>query len=239
MMLGKILVVCVILLLIPASIFCMDFAVSLKGGIGFPFFSGSDYQDFLDFGTSQVEEYGTYYRTRFLLSYTLGASAEIGFFRFLSLQPEVLVSWAGGAYGFPENINLYSYTEFIRTTYVELPVLLKIRINMSPGSTRWRRVTLFAGPGAAFKLSNGKVESRVDGEEARSEKLSADFLTDRYYFLLFGLGYERARHSNRRFTSFELRYHRRSIHHIICQLHTREGKTRQLRDHAQISPLLW
>jgi hypothetical protein len=47
----------------------------------------------------------------------------------------------------------------------------------------------------------------VDGEDFMSENLPPDFLADRYYFLLFGLGFERARSSRRSFTSFELRYH--------------------------------
>ena len=113
MMLRKGIVLCTVLLCIPASSFCMDFAVVVRGGIGFPFFSGSDYQDLLDFGTSAVEEYGTYYRTRFMLSYSLGVSAEIGFFEFLSIQPEAHISWGGGAYGYPENNYLYDYTESI------------------------------------------------------------------------------------------------------------------------------
>ena len=185
----------------------MDFAVGVKGGVGFPFFSGSDYQDFLDFGTSTVEGYGSYYRTRFLLSYSLGVSAEIGFFNFLSLQPEAHISWSGGAYGYPENYYLYSYKEYIRTTCVELPLLLKIRINRNAGNSYWRRFTLFAGPGIAFKLSDGKVKSEVDGEDFTSEKLAPDFLTDRYYFLLFGFGFDRSRQSQKRFTTLEFRYH--------------------------------
>jgi hypothetical protein len=207
MILRKSFVLCALVFFMPLSAWSMDFAVGVKGGIGFPFFTGSDYQEFLDFGTSQVVEYGTYYRTRFMFSYTLGVSVEAGFFSFLSVQPEVMFSWGGGAYGFPENYYLYSYTEFVRTTYIELPVLLKIRINADAGSSYWRRFTLFAGPGIAFKLSDGKVKSRVDGQENSSEKLSSNFLTDRYYFLLFGLGYERARRSPGAFTSFELRYH--------------------------------
>jgi len=48
-----------------------------------------------------------------MLSYSLGVSAEIGFFKFLSLQPEAHISWGGGAYGHPENNYLYDYTESI------------------------------------------------------------------------------------------------------------------------------
>ncbi len=47
----------------------------------------------------------------------------------------------------------------------------------------------------------------MDNEGFMSEELPSDLLADRYYFLLFGLGFERARKSQRRFTSFELRYH--------------------------------
>ena len=206
-MLGRGMVLCAVLLLIPLSSFCMDYAFGVKGGMGFPFFSGSDYQELLDFGTSQVEEYGTHYRTRFMFSYSLGVSAEIGFIDLLSVQPELYFSWSGGAYGYPENSFLYSYTEYIRTTFLELPLLLKLRVHGDSGPSHWRRFTLFAGPGAAFKLSNGRVKGRVDGEESMSENLPSDFLADRYFFLVFGLGFERARLSEKSFTSFELRYH--------------------------------
>ena len=47
----------------------------------------------------------------------------------------------------------------------------------------------------------------MDNEYFTSEKLASNFLADRYYFLLFGLGFERAHNSRGRFSSFELRYH--------------------------------
>ena len=84
-----------------------------------------------------------------------------------------------------ENSDLYDYTELIMTTYLELPLLLKVRIHGTTGSSLWRRFTLFAGPGIAFKLGDGKVKTRVDNEYFSSEKLSSNFLADRYYFLLF------------------------------------------------------
>jgi hypothetical protein len=206
MILRKSIILCTILFCMPVSAFCMDFAIGVKGGIGFPFFSGTDYQDFLDFATTAVEEYGTYYRTRFMLSYSLGAFVEIGIFNFLSIQPEAIFSWGGGAYGYPENYYLYDYKEYIRTTYLELPVLLKIRMTRNAGTTHWRRYTLFAGPGIALKLSDGKVKGKVDGEDYMSDELPHDYLTDRYYFLLFGIGLDFSRGSQRTFTTVELRY---------------------------------
>lgn len=183
----------------------MDFAIGVKGGIGYGFFRGADYQELLDLGTSAVEPF-SYFRTNFMLSYSGGVYAELGLFNFLSIQPEAIITNAGGAYGFPENAEYYKYKEFIKMTYAELPVLLRIRFTRSSGSFDWRRYCFYGGPGIAFLLGDGKLKAVSGGEEV-SQKLPPGNLADSYYFAVVGAGIDMGSFSSNTFTSIEIRYH--------------------------------
>ena len=215
MVLRKITIVLFAILFIPVSAFCLDYGIGVKGGVGFSFFRGDDYQALLDFGTTAVEPYGTYFRTRFMLSYSAGVFAELGLLDFFSIQPEAIFTFGGGAYGYPENYSLYDYKEYLKMTYVELPALVKIRYarRIKPryarkrGSFEWIRCSIYAGPGIAFLLGDGKAMSKVDGEEYMSAELPSNYFKDSYYFLIFGAGVDIGRGNSRTYTTVDLRYH--------------------------------
>jgi hypothetical protein len=189
--------------------FCLDYGIGMKLGVGFPFFSGNDYQDLLDFLTvfNGVDAFGTSYRTRFKLGFSVGVFVTLGLVDFFAIQPEAIITFGGGAFGFPENEFLYSVKEHLNSRYVELPVLAKLRFGGKEGISDSLRYSLFAGPGIAFKIADGKDKLKIDDETVLDIDLPENFFADNYYFLVFGLGLNGLSRSNKTYTTFEIRYH--------------------------------
>jgi hypothetical protein len=75
------------------------------------------------------------------------------------------------------------------------------------GSFDWKRFSVYAGPGIAVLLGDGKVRSDVDGEEYSSAELPPNYFKDTYYFVIFGAGVDVGRSGARRYATVDLRYH--------------------------------
>jgi len=141
-----------------------DLSVALKAGLGYPFFSGTDYQAWLgaledvfladngypvDFETSWISKSS---------GYSVGLSMTLGLFDLLALQPEVFYTWAGGAYGYSDPGGFGNVVYMDRLNYAEAVVLTVFRL----GSGR-RTLNLFAGPDLAVRLQNVRMRIYQEG----------------------------------------------------------------------------
>jgi hypothetical protein len=210
----KCMIIVFITLFAPVACFGFDLGLGVKLGAGYPFFSGQDYKDVLEAATiaSGVDAYGASFSTRFKVGFSGGVYATLGFFDFLALQTEAIFSMGGGAIGFPENDELYSYREAYNVSMIEVPVLLKLRFGYRKGDNvkpstyavsrkakhpkyiRSKKIKpskyIMAGPGMAFLLGDGNVVVKIDGYKEGSWPLSDDFFAGSYAFLVFGAGFE-------------------------------------------------
>lgn len=139
----------------------LDVTVGPRVGLGYAFFYGDDYSDYLDAADAE---------RAFTLGFVVGAFAEIGMLPFLAIQPEVLFS-GGGAY---ENLNPgYRY---IQTTHVELPVLVKAKFVED-------LIHVFAGPNLMIPV--GQWTSETDSMQV---DIDMDTVADAIFGTVFGVG---------------------------------------------------
>jgi hypothetical protein len=108
-------VVLVVLLALPLAAFAFDFAAGIIGGGAFPFYTGSDFKDFLA---------SNGFKTKFRFGYGGGGFFTIGMIDLLAFQPEVMASVMGANYG--NSVLTVKETLF----FIEVPVLLKVRFKV-------------------------------------------------------------------------------------------------------------
>ncbi len=104
----------------------------------------------------------------------IGAYANIGVADIISIQPEVLYSMKGASQSL--SVGGSTYTATVKLNYLDIPVLLKVNVPLSGGSSI--RPSLFAGPSLGILLSSKtKVEGGGVSQESdtKSDTKSTDF----------------------------------------------------------------
>jgi len=133
----KIILIGAILVFVTVLASAFDVTIGIKGGVGYPFYSGSDYEAVLAAGAS----------TKFRLGYSAGAFVTLGIINWLAIQPEIMYSSLGGNFGDS------SSTWYDRANVIEIPLLLKLRLKM--GSLR---ICPFAGADVLLKIGDWNFE---------------------------------------------------------------------------------
>jgi hypothetical protein len=133
-------------------------------GLSYPFFTGSDYQDYLSAQEADFlanEGYFVHWGTRFStkgLGFNAGASLTIGLSEVFALQPEIHLSRFGGCYGFDDSVTYGEVLYVDRLRSVDGMLLAALRFG---GANR--KVTLFAGPDVAFRWGEVGIKVYQEG----------------------------------------------------------------------------
>jgi hypothetical protein len=141
-----------------------DLSASFKLGLGYPFYTGQDYQGWLAFLEDDFladEGYSVDFDTRFNgkgLGVAAGLSLAIGLSDFFVLQPEVCISRFGGCYGFNDSVSYGEVVYVDRLRCVETMLLAALRLGRGKS-----RVTLFAGPDVAFRWGEVGIKMFQEG----------------------------------------------------------------------------
>jgi hypothetical protein len=131
----------VVLLILPLAAFAFDVTIGVKGGVAAPFYTGADYEDLLAGGA----------QTEFRLGFSAGGFVTIGIIDLLAIQPEVMYSMMGGNFG----DDLATWLD--KVTFLEVPVLLKVRLKAGNLSLHPS-----IGPDFLIKIGEWKAELRDD-----------------------------------------------------------------------------
>jgi hypothetical protein len=159
------------LILIPAAVFGLDIKVGLKGGAGFPFYVGDDYDSYLA---------PAGFESQFLIAYELGGFISIGM-EMVALEVDLLFTSAGGAYG-SDAIVVNNIDNFL-----EIPIMLKLRFKVD-------EITASVYGGADILVKWGYFVQQIidpdDGHLIDEYRLPEDELNSTQYGLVFGIGAE-------------------------------------------------
>ena len=148
--------------------FSQEINLGLKGGIDFPFFTGTSYDD---------EVAAKNLTTQFMYGFTGGAFLTIEGLNFLALQPEVLFTMAGSAIGSG------GAREVLRTFFLEIPVLVKGMIDLGIG-----QLSIYAGPDFLFKLGDfNRVDQNGIVIQTFNQALFNNFLLNAVFGLDFSV----------------------------------------------------
>jgi hypothetical protein len=159
------------LILIPAAVFGLDIKVGLKGGAGFPFYVGDDYDSELSFlGVD----------TQMLIAYELGGFVSIGM-EMVALEVDLLFTSAGGAYG--DDTIVYNNID----NFLEIPIMLKLRFKVD-------EITASVYGGADILIKWGYYTfQEIDpdtGDVLFEGRWVDDAMSKTQYGLVFGIGME-------------------------------------------------
>ncbi len=165
----KSVVVLTVLLLLPAAVFGLDIKVGIKGGAGFPFYVGDDYDSYI-----------SGYDTQLLIAYEVGGFISIGM-EMMALEVDLLFTSAGGAFGdstiVQDNID----------NFLEIPILLKLRFKVD-------EITASVYGGADILIKWGYFTyQQVDpdtGDTTILYRWEDDQMSKTQYGLVFGVGME-------------------------------------------------
>ena len=117
------------------------------------------------------------------IGFSGGAFITIGLLDFFALQPEIIITMAGGAYGYDETTYFYSLTRYDNLNIIEIPILGVGRFNA--GNTD---INLFAGPNLCFRLGEVGIEVISGGQTTTTEWVENQF-AHAFFSLIFGAGF--------------------------------------------------
>jgi hypothetical protein len=165
----------IVIIVLSTSAFSQSISAGIKGGIGLPFFSGSDYDDWVDAWTIG----GDTINTQIKISFQVGAFISIDIMDFLAIQPEIYYTSSGGFYG---NDNGY-FADTVN--FIEIPILIKAKFN-----TGGIIVNAFAGPDVLIRLGTDDEGNIYDdqGEDVGDITWNGDYLNSFLFQLVFGAG---------------------------------------------------
>jgi hypothetical protein len=166
----KITCITLLMMLLTVGAFSIDLTVGIKGGAGFAFYAGDDYDDYIE-NVLNVD-------TQMLISFTGGGFITIGMEMF-AVEIDLFFTSAGGAYG-DDNVLFDSMDNFI-----EIPVLLKVRFNVDD-----MIISLYAGPDILIKVGYF-VEQEIDpddGSVVNEDRWPEDELNTTQWAVVFGVG---------------------------------------------------
>ncbi|MEJ2664598.1 MAG: outer membrane beta-barrel protein [Spirochaetia bacterium] len=167
----KSVVILTVLLLLPAAVFGLDIKVGIKGGAGFPFYVGDDYD-------SELSSLGV--DTQLLIAYEMGGFISIGM-EMVALEVDLFFTSAGGAFG---NSNIvYNFID----NFIEIPILVKLRFKVD-------EITASVYGGADILIKWGYFTwQTIDpdtGDASPEYRWPEDELNPTQYGLVFGVGME-------------------------------------------------
>jgi hypothetical protein len=150
-----------------------DIAVGFKVGLASPFYSGDDYQSWLTYWEqAYLISYGLDFdfHTKWKKGLTAGAFLTIGFSDGFALQPELLFTNAGGAYGYDETDTYYALVMNDQLNILELPLLAVGRIQR-----KRRDLVFFAGPAPCLRTGTVGIRISAGGATASGEYAEDQF----------------------------------------------------------------
>ncbi|MBN1799572.1 MAG: PorT family protein [Spirochaetales bacterium] len=155
-----------LLFLVPAAAFSQDIKIGIKAGVGLPFYTGEDYDNFI----SPLE-------TQIVIGWGGGAFISLGF-DMIAIQVELLYTAAGGQFG-DSSGSWVNYDNFL-----EIPVLVKLRFKISEMTAY-----VFAGPDVLIKAGDFDFETfDADGNSTATGNWIDDNLEPVQYGLVIGGG---------------------------------------------------
>jgi hypothetical protein len=172
---------------IPSMTMGFDFTIGVKLGVSFNSYAGSDYEEILD----AMEEYfkATYgddfdFQTKNQFGFSGGIYATIGLHPNLAIQPEILYTMAGGAYGWDRTTNYYGGTTHERIKFFEFPVLVIGRVPIS----KTFGINLLSGPNLGIRVRKVDWENVQGGETVAEGEMDEEYA--RFVLgVLFGGGF--------------------------------------------------
>ena len=179
-------VFCVISILIPAHIFCLDITVGGKAGFGHSGYSGSDHRDYLD---------SINHKNAFYPKFTFGGFATVVVTEMIDIQPELLLDFIGAKGKSKDNDDWFKE----RFTYLSIPVLAKINFTVLN-----QKLYCIAGPGFSILLGDGKEIRETGGSETKDD-IDKDILNSFLLTATAGVGYNWLLAKDRLLT-FDLRF---------------------------------
>ena len=168
-----------------------------KAAVNFGWFSGSDWDDFLDFLRSDPDITNVSNDTR--IGFIGGVFAEVPLGPALAFQPELLIGSIGGALSFRDQFFGDSVEITQRATVLKLPLLLKPKLPVA----EHRSVYALLGPAPAVLLGDVKARVRANGF---SDEASAAPDNRFVFSATVGAGYEHRFDAGA--INLELRYNR-------------------------------
>jgi hypothetical protein len=158
--------VVLLLFLLPVAAFSQDIKVGVKAGAGIPFYTGTDYDNFI-----------TPLETQIVIGWSGGVFCSFGF-DMIAVQVELLYTAGGGQFG-DSTGSWVNYDNFL-----EIPVLVKLRFKVSEMTAY-----AFAGPDFLIKVGRDNYETfDSDGNSTGTGYWIDDNIEPIQYGLVFGGG---------------------------------------------------
>ena len=173
MLIKKLIIVILFIAIVPYYAFSMNIGIGFKGGVSFPYFVGDDYK-------TQAENWMAPYPadTQPMVSFSGGAFTTFFLTQFLAVQPELLYTIAGGAYG-----EHNGYINYDKVKYLELPILVKGYLNVKNV-----KINLFVGPSILFLIGIPKWMIEYDDIQFIDGEWVEDAFASHYFGFVFGGG---------------------------------------------------
>lgn len=161
-------------LLVSAFLFLLIFPANSEAGIQFGIRGGGNASKLTGADIQNLE--GT---IKYKIGLVGGIFFAINIGKIITIEPEFLYTMKGSQ----EQVTAGDYTEKLYGDYLEIPVLLKLRIP-TPGI----QPAIFAGPSVGFKL---KEKLQINGQDV---PLQEKILENNDYGAIFGAGLDFGRH---------------------------------------------
>lgn len=161
-------------LLVSAFLFLLIFPVNSEAGIQFGIRGGGNASKLTGADIQNLE--GT---IKYKVGLVGGIFFAINIGKIITIEPEFLYTMKGSE----EQVTAGDYTKKLYGDYLEIPVLLKLRIP-TPGI----QPAIFAGPSVGFKL---KEKLQINGQDV---PLQEKILENNDYGAIFGAGLDFGRH---------------------------------------------
>ncbi|MBC7361993.1 MAG: PorT family protein [Candidatus Aminicenantes bacterium] len=161
-------------LLVSAFLFLLIFPVNSEAGIQFGIRGGGNASKLTGADIQNLE--GT---IKYKVGLVGGIFFAINIGKIITIEPEFLYTMKGSQ----EQVTAGDYTKKLYGDYLEIPVLLKLRIP-TPGI----QPAIFAGPSVGFKL---KEKLQINGQDV---PLQEKILENNDYGAIFGAGLDFGRH---------------------------------------------
>jgi hypothetical protein len=148
----------IFLMFCSIPLFAGNSELGFKAGGGVGWATGSDWDSFLASASAD---------NRVKFNYSLGLYLDLALARWISVQPELLISGIGGAYRYDDVLGEVKGT--LSATALEIPLYLKPKL-----STRSGAVYLFVGPDFFLLLGDVTEKMKLDGVDAGEIGVSPD-----------------------------------------------------------------
>jgi len=163
----KIIIIALFILIVcSVNLFAGGSEIGFKGGGGIGWVTGDDLQDFLTLTSGD---------NRVKFNYSVGAFLDLSVANWLSIQPEVLLTYLVGGYRYDYYYYDYYfyYSGEVKGTLdvysLEIPIYVKPKINVGSGM-----LYFIAGPDIFFLLGDVTEEVKLDGVSMGELKVEPD-----------------------------------------------------------------